>query len=60
MGWSHFFLGGAVGLAAAAVVRRKLLGGRAVKVMSDEWRPEETGTHQDHVIAHVVAWTVLG
>ncbi|MDQ1610193.1 MAG: hypothetical protein QOG00_124 [Pyrinomonadaceae bacterium] len=28
--------------------------------MTDEWRPGETGTHQDHVIAHVVGATVLG
>ncbi|HZG52327.1 MAG TPA: hypothetical protein VEZ40_09330 [Pyrinomonadaceae bacterium] len=28
--------------------------------MTDGWRPEETGTHQDHVIAHVVGATVLG
>jgi len=28
--------------------------------MTDEWRPEETGTHQDHVIAHVIGATVLG
>jgi hypothetical protein len=28
--------------------------------MMDGWRPGETGTHQDHVIAHVVGATVLG
>ena len=28
--------------------------------MSLEWLPAETGTHQDHVIAHVVGATVLG
>jgi hypothetical protein len=28
--------------------------------MADEWRPRETGTHQDHVIAHVIGATVLG
>lgn len=28
--------------------------------MVDEWRPRETGTHQDHVIAHVIGATVLG
>ncbi|HLL14495.1 MAG TPA: hypothetical protein VK388_05500 [Pyrinomonadaceae bacterium] len=28
--------------------------------MTGEWRPEETGTHQDHVIAHVIGATVLG
>lgn len=28
--------------------------------MTDEWRPEQTGTHQDHVIAHVIGATVLG
>jgi hypothetical protein len=28
--------------------------------MSSEWEPRETGTHQDHVIAHVVGATVLG
>ena len=28
--------------------------------MTVEWKPEETGTHQDHVIAHVVGATVLG
>jgi hypothetical protein len=28
--------------------------------MTGGWRPQETGTHQDHVIAHVVGATVLG
>jgi hypothetical protein len=28
--------------------------------MTDEWEPLGTGTHQDHVIAHVVGATVLG
>lgn len=28
--------------------------------MSLEWTPQETGTHQDHVIAHVIGATVLG
>lgn len=28
--------------------------------MTDVWEPEGTGTHQDHVIAHVVGATVLG
>jgi hypothetical protein len=28
--------------------------------MAGEWRPEETGTHQDHVIAHVIGATALG
>jgi hypothetical protein len=28
--------------------------------MTVEWTPEQTGTHQDHVIAHVVGATVLG
>lgn len=28
--------------------------------MTVEWEPEATGTHQDHVIAHVVGATVLG
>jgi len=28
--------------------------------MTDEWTPEGTGTHQDHVIAHVLGSTVLG
>ena len=28
--------------------------------MTDGWQPEQTGTHQDHVIAHVVGTTVLG
>jgi hypothetical protein len=28
--------------------------------MTVEWTPDETGTHQDHVIAHVVGATVLG
>ena len=28
--------------------------------MSSEWEPRETGTHQDHVIAHVIGATVLG
>ena len=28
--------------------------------MTDEWSPEQTGTHQDHVIAHVIGATVLG
>lgn len=28
--------------------------------MTGGWRPEETGTHQDHVIAHVIGATVLG
>ena len=27
--------------------------------MSLDWRPHETGTHQDHVIAHVTGTTVL-
>ncbi|HEV7904902.1 MAG TPA: hypothetical protein VGO96_13755 [Pyrinomonadaceae bacterium] len=28
--------------------------------MTVEWTPEQTGTHQDHVIAHVLGATVLG
>lgn len=28
--------------------------------MADTWQPEETSTHQDHVIAHIVGATVLG
>lgn len=28
--------------------------------MTVEWEPDETGTHQDHVIAHVVGATVVG
>jgi hypothetical protein len=28
--------------------------------MTNEWRPRRTGTHQDHVIAHVLGATVLG
>ncbi|HEY0100218.1 MAG TPA: hypothetical protein VGB76_14810 [Pyrinomonadaceae bacterium] len=28
--------------------------------MTVEWEPEATGTHQDHVIAHVVGASVLG
>jgi len=28
--------------------------------MTNEWSEAETGTHQDHVIAHVVGATVLG
>ncbi len=28
--------------------------------MSLDWTPRETGTHQDHVIAHVIGATVLG
>ena len=28
--------------------------------MTGDWKPEQTGTHQDHVIAHVVGATVLG
>ena len=28
--------------------------------MTDQWLPEETTTHQDHVIAHVIGATVLG
>ena len=28
--------------------------------MTDEWTTEQTGTHQDHVIAHVLGATVLG
>ena len=28
--------------------------------MSVEWTPRETGTHQDHVIAHVIGATPLG
>jgi hypothetical protein len=28
--------------------------------MTAEWEPFETGTHQDHVIAHVVGATVVG
>lgn len=28
--------------------------------MKSEWLPQETTTHQDHVIAHVVGATVLG
>jgi hypothetical protein len=26
----------------------------------DQWKPAETSTHQDHVIAHVIGATVLG
>src|SRR5258708_39200577 len=26
----------------------------------NQWAPEETSTHQDHVIAHVIGATVLG
>lgn len=29
-------------------------------MMTDDWRPAETNTHQDHVIAHVLGATVLG
>jgi hypothetical protein len=28
--------------------------------MATEWTPRETGTHQDHVIAHVIGATILG
>src|SRR5260370_607198 len=28
--------------------------------MSEDWLPQETTTHQDHVIAHVIDATVLG
>ncbi|HYP01717.1 MAG TPA: hypothetical protein VER76_16110 [Pyrinomonadaceae bacterium] len=28
--------------------------------MTGDWQPHETGTHQDHVIAHVIGATVLG
>lgn len=28
--------------------------------MAAEWTPRETGTHQDHVIAHVIGATILG
>jgi hypothetical protein len=28
--------------------------------MTDRWQPNETSTHQDHVIAHVLGATVLG
>jgi hypothetical protein len=28
--------------------------------MTPDWEPHETGTHQDHVIAHVLGATVLG
>ncbi|HKP45510.1 MAG TPA: hypothetical protein VJT50_02855 [Pyrinomonadaceae bacterium] len=28
--------------------------------MSEDWTPQETNTHQDHVIAHVIGATVLG
>jgi len=28
--------------------------------MADDWTPQETGTHQDHVIAHVIGATILG
>ncbi|HLL71100.1 MAG TPA: hypothetical protein VK363_06680 [Pyrinomonadaceae bacterium] len=28
--------------------------------ITGDWEPDETGTHQDHVIAHVVGATVLG
>ena len=28
--------------------------------MSDSWQPQETSTHQDHVIAHVIGATVAG
>lgn len=28
--------------------------------MTEEWLAEETNTHQDHVIAHVIGATVLG
>jgi hypothetical protein len=30
------------------------------KEMTDQWLPEETSTHQDHVIAHVIGTSVLG
>ncbi len=28
--------------------------------MPSDWEPHDTGTHQDHVIAHVIGATVLG
>ena len=28
--------------------------------MSSDWEPQDTGRHQDHVIAHVIGATVLG
>jgi hypothetical protein len=28
--------------------------------MTVEWEPYETGTHQDHVVAHVIGATVVG
>jgi hypothetical protein len=28
--------------------------------MAADWTPRETGTHQDHVIAHVIGATILG
>ncbi len=28
--------------------------------MTDEWSEAQTGTHQDHVVAHVIGATVLG
>jgi hypothetical protein len=28
--------------------------------MSADWKPSETSTHQDHVIAHVIGATVIG
>lgn len=28
--------------------------------MNDDWKPRDTSTHQDHVIAHVVGATALG
>jgi hypothetical protein len=31
-----------------------------MKDMPEDWRPQETNTHQDGVVAHVVGATVLG
>jgi hypothetical protein len=48
------------------VAALQLLGGRAfwlywrTNFMTDEWTTEQTGTHQDHVIAHVLGATVVG
>jgi hypothetical protein len=28
--------------------------------VTSDWRPEETSTHQDHVIAHVIGASILG
>jgi hypothetical protein len=45
--------------ARGAIVPRKI-SLETVAEMTFEWSPQETGRHQDHVIAHVIGASVLG